>query len=310
MTITIAGVDYPWSHPGGAALKAKGIRFACRYLSHDPSKNLSRTEADDLAAHGVSSVVVWETTANRAGAGRAAGIADAHDAVSQAADAGMPSSRPIYFAVDYDANPATVVPYFQGVASVLGVPRTGVYGGRRVVAYLLDHVLVHWAWQTAAWSGGQWDPRTHIRQPATTVRIGGVSCDNNTAHQADYGQWTPGNVPQTTQEDDMPAADDVAKAVLDATITSRFRKDAKGKPAKISVGTYLEFLDGHYDATMKAVAGLGGQVGALAAVVAKLTAGGGITAAQIQAAAAAGGEAGAKAALAQLGDTLGAQDGE
>lgn len=118
--------------------------------------------------------------------------------------------------------------------------------------------------------------------------------------------WAAGTTPQET---DMPLTPADAKlnatTLLATTVSSRFRKDAKGQPAQIPVGTYLDSLDGHYDATMRAVAGLAGQVGALAATVAKLTEGGGITAAEIQAAATAGGEAGAKAALAELGQALG-----
>lgn len=193
-----AGVDYSSGHPGGAALKAAGKSFAARYVSHTASKNITAAEADDLAAHGVSTVLVWETTNNRAGAGRAAGITDAHDALTQATAAGMPSSRPLYFAVDWDANPSVVVAYFQGVASVLGIARTGAYGGYKVISYLLDHKLVTWAWQTAAWSAGKWDSRAHIRQPATTVHINGVSCDNDTSMTTDYGQWMPGKTPEVT----------------------------------------------------------------------------------------------------------------
>lgn len=118
--------------------------------------------------------------------------------------------------------------------------------------------------------------------------------------------WAAGTTPQET---DMPLTPADAKlnatTLLATTVSSRFRRDAKGQPAQIPVGTYLDSLDGHYDATMRAVAGLAGQVGALAATVAKLTEGGGITAAEIQAAATAGGEAGAKAALAELGHALG-----
>ncbi|MFI0897055.1 glycoside hydrolase domain-containing protein [Streptomyces sp. NPDC020983] len=200
------GLDYSYGRPGGAALAKAGARFAARYLSHSEGKNLTRAEADDLAAHGVSCVVVWETTAQRAGAGRAAGIADAKAAAQQAAACGMPKSRPIYFAVDYDASPSAVAAYFGGVVSVLGLARTGVYGGYRVVDYLLDHKLASWAWQTVAWSGGRWDARAHIRQYASTVTIAGVSCDKDTAMAADYGQWTPGHPPATEPTSVVPAA--------------------------------------------------------------------------------------------------------
>lgn len=202
---TAPGVDYSDGRPGGKALSAAGMAFAARYLSHNASKNLNAAEAADLAAHGVSCVVVWETTANRAAAGRAAGIADAKEADTQAAACGQPSGRPVFFAVDWDADPSVVVAYFQGVASVIGLARTGVYGGYKVVKFLLDHDYAKWAWQTVAWSGGRWDARAVIRQYASTVRINGVTCDQDTAQAADYGQWQPGQTPITPQqEDDMP----------------------------------------------------------------------------------------------------------
>jgi hypothetical protein len=203
---SIPGVDYAWSHPGGKALAAAGKKFAARYLSTDADKNITRTEADDLAAHGVSSVVVWESTAKRPLSGRAAGISDAKTATAQAAAAGIPPGRPVYFAVDFDATARqmpTVMAYLDGAASVLGTARTGVYGGYDTVKAAFDGGHARWAWQTRAWSEGHWDPRAHIRQGATQT-IGGVSCDLNSAYVADYGQWMPGvGPPLTTQEDEL-----------------------------------------------------------------------------------------------------------
>lgn len=214
---TIPGVDYAWSHPGGAALQKAGKKFACRYLSPDSSKNLTRAEADDLAAHGVWCVVVYEATAKRALSGRAAGAADAKTAAAQATACGMPSSRPIYFAVDFDATEAqqtAINAYLDGAASVLGRDRVGIYGGYYPVKRALDAGKAKWAWQTIAWSGGQWDPRAVIRQGAQTT-INGVSCDLDTALAADYGQWTPGKTPE---EDPVALTDaDIAK-VADAVV--------------------------------------------------------------------------------------------
>ncbi|WUH94537.1 DUF1906 domain-containing protein [Streptomyces sp. NBC_00433] len=215
--VDLDGVDYSSGRPGGAALAAAGMKFAARYLSHNASKNLNATEAADLAAHGVWCVVVWETTANRAGAGRAAGIADAKDAAAQATACGQPSGRPIFFAVDWDADPGVVIAYFQGVASVIGLARTGVYGGYKVVKALLDHGYAKWAWQTVAWSQGRWDTRAVIRQYASTVRINGVVCDKDTAYATDYGQWMPGKLP--TQEDDMTVSNDDALKIARAVAT-------------------------------------------------------------------------------------------
>lgn len=285
----IPGVDYSSGHPGGAALKAAGKLFAARYVSHTAAKNISLAEATDLAAHGVSTVLVWETTANRAGAGRSAGIADAHDALTQATAAGMPSSRPIYFAVDWDADPTVVSDYFKGVASVIGLPRTGIYGGYKQVRYALDHGLAKWAWQTAAWSAGLWDTRAVIRQYAAQTTINGVQCDLNTAFAADYGQWTPGQTPLV--EADMPLTDaDVTKIWAHKAPSPTA---AKGTDPNRTMETYARYADARHAQVMAAV-------GALTGMVTKLAAAGGLTEAQATAAA----EAGAKAALAELGDVL------
>ncbi|WP_329177791.1 glycoside hydrolase domain-containing protein [Streptomyces sp. NBC_01477] len=274
------GVDYSSGRPGGAALAAAGVRFAARYLSHSPSKNLTATEAGDLAAHGVSCVVVWETTAQRAGAGRAAGIADAEEAGEQAKACGMPSGRPVYFAVDYDAAPDDVAAYFQGAASVLGVAHVGAYGGYRVIKYLLDHGLVSWAWQTVAWSGGKWDSRARIRQFASTVRIAGVTCDRNTALAADYGQWMPGLTP--TLEEDMPLTDADAKKVAAEVVKEMTGPDARDAMAMAVVYWLARAFDPSIPLpTGKDVPGVVSQTATLRAALAKHAAGTGVTDAQL-----------------------------
>jgi hypothetical protein len=187
-------VDYAWSHPGGAALQAAGVQGAARYLGHDSSKDITRAEADDNAAHGVWSACVFEDSAQRPLAGHAAGVADAQLAYAQAVAAGMPDSRPIYFAVDTDTDWASVEPYAAGWASVLGPARSGVYGGLRVIQGGSASGLVSWYWQTDAWSGGVWDVHAHLRQEGS-ITINGVDCDRNTAMTADYGQWMPGISP-------------------------------------------------------------------------------------------------------------------
>lgn len=230
---SIPGVDYAWSHPSPTALRIAGKKFACRYLSGDATKNLSLAESKALAEQSISSVVVWETTARRALDGHAAGAADAARASTLAAGCGMPGSRPVYFAVDFDATEAqqtAINAYLDGAASVIGRARTGVYGGYYPVKRALDAGKVSWAWQTVAWSGGQWDSRAVIRQGAQAT-IGGVSVDLNTALADDYGQWTPGEDPSMALSDDdktwIKAAiaannDEVARAVLhtDGLITA------------------------------------------------------------------------------------------
>jgi hypothetical protein len=195
-SVLMLGVDYPWQHPAPAALRAAGVGFAMRYLSNDETKNLTRTEADTLAAAGIWSGVVWETTATRALDGYTAGAKDATEALKQATACGMPAGRPIYFAVDTDTTWGKVSPYFQGIRSVLPQQQVGVYGGIRIIQAAAASGLTAWYWQAEAWSGGQWDPHAHIRQ-AGTITVDGVQCDHNTSMADDFGQWMPGRTPVT-----------------------------------------------------------------------------------------------------------------
>ena len=67
----------------------------------------------------------------------------------------MPAGRPIYFAVDFDAQPGdqgAVDDYFNGVASVIGHARTGAYGGYGLIARSFYDNVIAWGWQTYAWS--------------------------------------------------------------------------------------------------------------------------------------------------------------
>ncbi|MFC8717788.1 glycoside hydrolase domain-containing protein [Kitasatospora sp. NPDC057198] len=181
------GVDYAWGRPGGAALAAAGHTFVMRYLSRDRSKNLTAEELADLRAHGLRVGLVWETTANRAGSGYAAGADDARQALAQADALGLTGAL-IYAAVDYDVQEAglpAVRDYFRGWNTVLPAWRTGVYGGYRAVQDIVGQGLAVHGWQTTAWSNGHWSEHTDIRQVGGTATIGGVQCDLNTCTDPD-----------------------------------------------------------------------------------------------------------------------------
>lgn len=196
------GVDYAWGRPSTTSLLAAHVKFAARYLSHDTSgKNLTASEAKRLSDAGIWLVVVWEATASRALAGRAAGAADAQAAEAEAKSCGMPSGRPIYFAVDFDATSsqqAAINAYLDGAASVLGRGRVGLYGGYGPVSRAFNAKKITWAWQTYAWSGGQWDKRAQLHQYSNDHIIGGVGLDYDEAPTSDYGQWKVGASPAPT----------------------------------------------------------------------------------------------------------------
>jgi hypothetical protein len=206
--MTLLGVDYAGGRPSPTSLRANGVTFVCRYLSDGgpslPGKQLLSAEAAALKSAGIEIVSNWETSATSAFGGFNAGVADAHVADAAHTAVGGPATRPIYFSCDWDETPdqaPTVAAYFQGVASVIGLSRAGVYGGFWTVSRLLDAGLVSYAWQTQAWSGGQQDPRVAILQDnnAGYLTIDSVQCDVDRALVADYGQWsyqsTPGPGP-------------------------------------------------------------------------------------------------------------------
>ncbi|MFA1545634.1 glycoside hydrolase domain-containing protein [Actinomadura chokoriensis] len=204
--MAVFGVDYAWGRPGVAALKRAGVKFACRYLSHDTTgKNLTRAEADDLSDAGIWVVVVWESTAQRPLAGRSAGVADARDAAAQADACGMPDDRPIYFAADWDATASQqdeINAYLDGAASVIGRDRVGLYAGYGPTKRAFDAGKITYGWQTYAWSGGRWDARAQLQQYSNDHTINGVGVDYDRGVKSDYGQWRVGVSPEG--EDDMP----------------------------------------------------------------------------------------------------------
>jgi hypothetical protein len=186
------GVDYSAARPGGAALAAAGKTFVVRYLAPNGeirgNKGLTNAEIADLRAHGIAIVVVYESYAARAGEGRAAGEADAPTAQGLLDQLDLDHRLPIYFAVDYDAVPAAVTPYFEGVRSVLGYDRTGVYGSYRVVNALRDAGLARWLWQTYAWSGGLTSDGIHLKQYLNDQNVNG-SVDLDRSYQDNFGQF-------------------------------------------------------------------------------------------------------------------------
>lgn len=189
------GLDYVTGPPIDA-LKQAGVTFVCRYLSYvnplTQVKLLSAHEATSLAQAGIAVVSNYEWYANRALESAASGVQDAQIADAQHKACGGPPDRPIYFSVDCDCDGSQTIAYFKGVASVIGLERTGAYGSYRVIKYLLDNKLITWAWQTYAWSGGAWDSRAHIRQYQNGVTFAGADVDYNQSMKADFGQWGVG----------------------------------------------------------------------------------------------------------------------
>jgi hypothetical protein len=209
------GIDYAFgTHPAPTTINGRGYGFVGRYMSDITAndgngKNLLPGELAGLRAAGLDIIIVEESTAGRMKGGHAAGVADAQHAKAVTAALGM-ATIPVYFACDFDAAPGdqtAINDYLDGAASVIGLERTGIYGGYYPVKRALDVGKARWAWQTSAWSGGQWDSRAQVRQEGT-VTIGGESCDVDTALAEDFGQWPRPTVagPQPGPEYPVPAS--------------------------------------------------------------------------------------------------------
>jgi hypothetical protein len=119
-------------------LAAAGVQAVGRYLADD-SRGITAGEYQDLVANGVRVWVCKEGTATQMLNGFGQGVADAQAAQAQLVAAGIPADSMIYATADFDVS-ANQFPacdgYMQGFASVLGLSRTGIYGG----GYYLNHV--------------------------------------------------------------------------------------------------------------------------------------------------------------------------
>jgi hypothetical protein len=239
-----SGVDYSWARPSPAGVRAAGYTFAVRYFSFDTTgKNLTASEARALQGAGLDLVSNWEAGASDALKGRARGASDAQEALRQATAAGMPAGRPIYFSVDFDAQPGqqgVINEYFDGVASVIGRARTGAYGGFFPIQRLFDAGKIAFGWQTFAWSGGRWEPRAQLRQVRNNVTIAGGACDIDQSQADDFGQWGAATAPVADVEKVVAArnADGTLEAfwIAPGGAIQHARQTATGWSAEAALG--------------------------------------------------------------------------
>ncbi|MEO6795265.1 MAG: DUF1906 domain-containing protein [Mycobacterium sp.] len=183
-----------------------GATFDFKPVTHD--------YADGLRAAGLQVVSCyqfgkpgWTTSPSDFTRGYDGGAADAQTALRLHTAAGGPESAPIFFSVDENIDSRAwnvlALRWFRGINSVLGVARTGIYGGARQCTWAItDGVIGHstspgyrWAWQTRAWSGGEREPAAVLFQREIVTAadpgfvIDGVHVDVNDVLAADFGQW-------------------------------------------------------------------------------------------------------------------------
>lgn len=196
--LPIHGCDYA-EGPTAAQVKKAKMAFVFRYVAPSGAaydwKRLTMAEADALHKAGIDIGIVFEGGGGAWVGGRAAGIAAGKAAVAELTSLGVPGTVACYFAIDTDSrgHEKTVCAYIAGVASVLGVSRTGVYAGYSTVTACAQAKVCKFTWQTRAWSEDskgvvQWFASNDVEQYGGGT-INGHSIDLDRALHLEFGAW-------------------------------------------------------------------------------------------------------------------------
>lgn len=240
MGYTAWGFDFAYgSGITTEVLKANGCNFVCRYLSGKPGsgKDLSAQEVLNYFNAGINVVFNWETTGQEVS--EAQGVADAHAAQLEldtfAAEllALNASARlvdavkvtPVIFSCDAAPDgtvDADAVAYMRGANSVMGLSRSGGYGGYGAVQAMFNAGVIKYGWQTYAWSNGQWDARAQLQQYQNSVTVGPAQVDRDRATADDYGQCKWAAVP-TPPPVPWPVLTGLAASVENTFATSGYQ---------------------------------------------------------------------------------------
>lgn len=231
------GIDYSWDRPDLDCLKRQGVTFIVRYGSRDPSKNLSKSELNAILNRGMSVAVVWQEGKTQMTRGHSGGQTDARDANSFVNGLGL-NGIPVYFSCDYDppsSDWGKIDAYLDGVASIIGRPRTGGYGGLKFIQRGFGNGRLTYGWQTYAWSGvpTQWDSRAQLRQVNNDVVVCGGAIDWDESRAADFAQWPRSGgtaFPYDSKEETMQLAfDEGSESEAPACVIALGNQYSKGK---------------------------------------------------------------------------------
>lgn len=212
--IDFAAAQIPAEH-----IKAAGYAGVVNYVSLSRpgssfgAKPITLPYARSLAAAGLVIVSNYQygkpggTAPSDFTRGYAGGVADARTAWQLHTAAGGGQSAPVFFTIDEDISRDTwnsvALQWFRGINSVLGVQRTGVYGGIDVCQWAASDGVIGrsstpgrvWAWQTKAWSGTRVHPNAVLYQRVVATAsnpgplVGGLEVDVNDVLAPDVGQW-------------------------------------------------------------------------------------------------------------------------
>ena len=183
-------------------LRDSGISFVGRYLVPESLwKALTAKEAADIRAAGLAIMLCWELGGEDLRQGAAKGAEHGARAKQLAEGLGVPAGTIIYFAVDYNAQPADyplIEQYMLAAQTAMGSKYVaGLYGHERIVEYLAQRGTVKKFWQCVAWSN-MFSPYATVRQYAwqgderakAVQKLIGVAVDID-ATETLSGMWMP-----------------------------------------------------------------------------------------------------------------------
>lgn len=178
-------------------LKAAGVEFVGRYLVPPRGnlkwKALTKAEVVNISAAGMNILCVWETTADRAKGGAAAGAKDGAQALKCAREIGMPDTGIIYFAVDFgaqSADMAAIAEYLKAAREQTAEYDIGVYGCYSVIEHMSKLGICKAYWQCVGWSNGQKSSALNVYQSHWSHPLCGISVDDNECADMDAaGIW-------------------------------------------------------------------------------------------------------------------------
>lgn len=184
-------LDLAWQHPDYSMVRKLGYRTVIRYISHDPTKDLTVDELKAIRDAGLQVALVFETFERRPMSGYAGGVEDAQEGIARLDLLGLPDYSPNYHAVDFAPTVdemQTVKEYGQGWADTRGYARCGVYGNIDTIRAYTDAGLAQYRWQTSGNSRGIVASGLNLYQYRYDVPVAGAQVDVNQVFSMDHGQ--------------------------------------------------------------------------------------------------------------------------
>lgn len=195
--MTVKGWDHSFTPPNPTCMWNNGYRFILGYVGPGSNKQLTQYQVDTYHGLGLNIGLLVEGAAGDILAGPAVGADYAHQALAAATALGCPTDSCIFcLAADVDiisSNIDAAVATYRGFNSVLGLPRSGVYGDTDIITRLHDDGLASWFFLTAArgWDQAPIPNYIDVFQVQNGINICDGNIDLDTAPTMPRGLWTP-----------------------------------------------------------------------------------------------------------------------